>query len=237
MSPLATVSAIDGRRVHAFSIRAREDGDRLFRAARRHSRFVRALRVILPAGSVTVLAVLVLIAWFTPLRTLSKIPGQFDSVVVSGTKIMMEQPRLSGFTRDARGYQMTARSAAQDLTKPDLVELEGIRAKVEMQDSGPIEITAATGVYDTKNELLRLNRDIVLTTASGYEGQFSEADVDIRKGRVVSEKPVFLKLTNGKLNANRMEMLNNGEVVIFDGGVVMTLDDVGEAGGQGAKAP
>ena len=48
------------------------------------------------------------------------------------------------------------------------------------------------------------------------------------KGSVVSEKPVVVQMLNGVLNANRLEVADNGEVIRFDGGVTMTLT-LGEA--------
>ena len=62
--------------------------------------------------------------YFNPLRMLGKLPVDIGNLVISGTKITMEQPHLSGFTRDARAYELTADAAAQDLTKPDIVELQ-----------------------------------------------------------------------------------------------------------------
>ena len=47
--------------------------------------------------------------------------------------------------------------------------------------------------------------------------------VDIRKGNVVSEKPVEVEMLQGTLNANRLEIVNSGELVRFDGGVNMTV--------------
>ena len=57
-----------------------------------------------------------------PARTL-------DKVVVSGTKITMEAPKLTGFTRDNRAYTVTAEAASQDLTNPTVMELTGIVAR------------------------------------------------------------------------------------------------------------
>ena len=81
---------------------------------------------------------------------LAKLPINVDNLVVSGTKITMEQPHLSGFTSDARAYELTADTAAQDMTKPDMVELRNIRAKVQMQDKSTMEMTAISGLYDRK---------------------------------------------------------------------------------------
>ena len=78
--------------------------------------------------------------------------------MVSGTKITMQQPRMAGFTRDQRQYEMTAQAAAQDLTKPDLVELQGIQAEMEMQDKHRHRHDRKSGIFDTKSEILTLQQ-------------------------------------------------------------------------------
>jgi lipopolysaccharide export system protein LptC len=118
---------------------------------------------------------------------------------------------------------VTADTAAQDMTKPDLVELRNIRAKVEMQDKSTVEMTAVAGIYDSKGETLKLDREILLNSSTGYQGRLSEAVVDIRKGDVVSEHPVEVKLLQGTLNANRLTIVESGEIMRFHGGVVMDL--------------
>jgi lipopolysaccharide export system protein LptC len=199
------------------------DNDRAFRAARRHSRLVRVLRVVVPLTVVLGAVLVVLITYFNPLRIFGKLPVDVGNLVVSGTKITMEQPKLAGFTRDARAYELTADAAAQDLTKPDIIELKHIHAKVEMQDKSTVTMTAATGVYDSKADTVKLDRDIVLTSTSGYRGRLSEATVDIRKGDVVSNHPVVLNMLQGTLNAKRLQIVNSGDLVRFDGGVTMVL--------------
>ena len=75
----------------------------------------------------------------------------------------MDQPRLSGFTADQRAYELTADTAAQDMTKPDIVELRNIRAKVQMQDKSSMEMTAVRGIYDAKGRmvvLVQYNMDV-----------------------------------------------------------------------------
>lgn len=211
--------------VDARAYMLRRDGsDRTFLAARRHSRLVRLLRIGIPVGVTVVVVGFGLAIFFNPLRALTGLPVDVGNLVVSGSKITMEHPRLAGFTRDNRGYELTARAAAQDLTKPTQLELQDLNAKVEMQDQTTVRMSAKAGIYDTKIETLMVKPDIVLKSSSGYEAYLSEASVDIRKGNIVSEKPVAVKLLNGTLNANRLEITNAGEVVLFDGGVTMVLD-------------
>ena len=91
----------------------------------------------------------------------------------------------------------TADAAAQDLTKPDVIELHNIHAKVQMQDKSTVEMSAVTGIYNSKSETLKLDENIVLSSTTGYSGQLSEAMIDIRKGNVVSEQPVEVEMLQG----------------------------------------
>jgi lipopolysaccharide export system protein LptC len=212
----------------------RGDSELAFRSARRHSRAVRILRVAIPLAVVLGFTGIFLITYFNPLRMLAKLPIDVGNLVVSGTKITMEHPRLSGFTGDARAYELSADAAKQDLTKPDLIELRNIRAKVQMQDKSTVEVSATNGIYDSKGETLKLNQNIVLSSSTGYRGRLSEAMINIRKGNVVSERPVEVELLQGTLNANRLEIADSGDLVRFGGGVNMTLM-LGDAAAPQAK--
>ena len=223
MNQLPTASTFEG--IASGDVAAgRPDSARSFRRAARHSRHVRILRVAIPLALVLMLAAAVLAAWIDPLRILAaRLPINSAGLVISGTKITMAQPKLSGYTRDARWYELTARGAVQDVTKPDIVELQEIRAKLEMQDKSMMDLFALDGTFDRKSGQLTLGRNIVLRSTSGIEVRLSEAVVDTGTGDIVSNKPVELKMLQGTLNANKLEVTGRGEVVRFDGGVAMTL--------------
>ncbi len=208
----------------------RDAFERRFAAAARHSRRVRALRIAVPA-LVAVFLLILLAVWLNPFRPAAPPMTQSThSSAISGSKIIMELPRLAGFTRDSRAYELNARSAAQDLTAPNLVELSEIRAKMEMQDRTSVELLAPSGVFDSKGERLTLGKNIMLKSSTGHEGRLHDAIVDVRSGQIVSDSAVELKMPNGTLNANRLEMERNGEVIRFGGGVTMTLVPHRQAG-------
>jgi lipopolysaccharide export system protein LptC len=198
--------------------------DRAFRAAARHSRVVRFLRAAVPALVAAVVVAVALSSWFSPGRVLAKLPtgGSLGSLGISGTKVTMALPRLEGYTRDARPYQMTAKTALQDLLKPDNVELTEIRTKMETAEKAVVEMTAATGLYHSKADQLILRDKVVIKSTAGYEGHLTEAVVDMRSGHVVSDKPVEVKLLNGILHANRLDV--EGEVIRFEGGITLDMD-------------
>ena len=85
-------------------------------------------------------------------------------------------------------------------------------------------LDARTGVMDTKQQLLDLRKDIFLQTSTGYEARLTQAFVDMAKGTVTSDEHVDVKLTNGTMTADRMRITGSGEIIRFEGNVVMHLD-------------
>jgi lipopolysaccharide export system protein LptC len=195
-----------------------------FAAAERHSRMVRILRIAVPAAVVLSLLAIIAVSVFNPFRMLlPKLPVDMGNLVVSGTKITMESPHLAGFSTDQRPYELWAKAAIQDLTDPDHVELQTLRAKMLMEDRSTVTMDARTGFFDSKQQLLDLRKDIFLQSSTGYEAKLSQAFVDINKGTVTSDEHVDVKLLNGTLTADKLRIYNNGELVRFEGNVVMNL--------------
>lgn len=206
-----------------------------FARAARHSRMVRILRVAVPATVILLMAALVTIQIYNPFRNiLPKLPVDIGNLVVSGTKVTMESPHLAGFSTDQRPYEVWAKAAIQDLTDPDHVELTKPRAKVTMEDRSTVIMDARTGYYDSKQQLLDLRKDIFLQSSTGYEARLSQAYVDINNGTVMSDEHVDVKLLDGTLTADKLRILNSGELVRFEGNVVMNLDKLGDGS---ASAP
>ena len=196
-----------------------------FAAAARHSRMVRLLRVAVPATVLLAMTGIVVVSVFNPFRIngLVKLPVDISNLVVSGTKITMETPHLAGFSTDQRPYEVWAKAAIQDLADPDHVELRTLRAKVQMEDKSTVTLDARTGFFDSKQQMLDLRKDIFLQSSTGYEAKLSQAYVDINKGSVTSDEHVDVKLLNGTLTADRLRIINSGEIVRFEGNVVMNL--------------
>jgi lipopolysaccharide export system protein LptC len=198
--------------------------DARFAIAARHSRLVRVLRIAVPAVVGLAMAGVVAISIFNPFRALMKqLPLDIDNLVVSGSKITMESPHLSGFSPDQRPYELWAKTATQDLNDPDHVELKTLRAKILQEDKSTVTMVARTGMFDTKAQLLDLRKDIFLQSSTGYEASLSQALLDIGKGTVTSEEPVDVKLLNGTLTADRLRITEKGELVRFEGNVKMNL--------------
>jgi len=185
---------------------------------------VRRLRIVIPTAIVCIAGFLAVATFYQPFRLTTAFPIDPGKVTIEGTKVTMELPRVTGFTSDQRPYELTATTAVQDLARLDVLDLNDLRAKVDLKDGQHVNITSIGGVYDTKAEVLRLNQRIIVTTSTGYEGHLTEATVLTGKGVITSDNPVDLKLPNGFLHAKRLEVRDNGAFIRFYDGVDLILN-------------
>ena len=221
MNSLSTAYSTDAK-AHGFTATERST-DAVFRRARRHSRRVRLLRILIPVVLLLAIVVAVLAVLFNPLRLLSELPVNIAGLSISGTRMTMTEPQLSGYTRDKRRYELTANSAVQDLANADIVNLAEPRASIEMSDRSTIRMQAASGMFDRKDGILTLRRDIMLTSSAGYEIRLQEAIVDVRTGNIISTQPVELGSQHGTLRGNRLEVMKSGEIIRLDGDVILNF--------------
>lgn len=191
-----------------------------FAAARRHSRLVRVLRILLPGGTIFVIAV------FLMLTRLS-LPGDIDltsgRLSVTRNSIIMDSPRITGFDRDGRQFFLNADRAVQALANPDQVRLEAIEAKVIAAGHGATTITAESGDYDHGDSTLDLHGEIVLNSEEGYAVRMRDADVDFTRGTLTSPNPVSIGYQGSEITGQRFSVSQGGKVLAFDGGVRTTL--------------
>jgi len=232
---LSTTSTIGN--AQGFAVGERRDNSGVFARATRHSRRVRLLRRGVPIVITVIVGATILVSWIDPLKVLVRLPLDAGKLVISGTKITMQAPKLSGYTKDQRWYEMNATGATQDVTKPDFIELSQVRSKIETADKSTIYIRSKDGLYNRKTSILTLTNDVVLTSTAGYEMHLDEATVDTTKGEVVSDKPVAVFTKDTTLTSDRFEVENSGEVVRFIGSVVMNLQNIGAIQQPGTAQP
>jgi len=209
----------------------RTDIDRAVRVAGRHSLMVRVTRIGLPIAVLAALSVFAAVTYFKPMQVFEKVPVS-GKLAVQGSKITMELPRIVGFTRDNRAYELHAETAVQDITNPDLIELQNLRARMEMQDKDVVNVTANSGTYATKADKVVLRDQVIVTTQQGYKAVLREAAIEMKKGSVISEYPVDITLPNGWLKSNRLEIEGSGDVIRFDRGVTLYIEAAKDGASQ-----
>ena len=216
MDHAVTITAPAGRSARA--------GARAYAKARRHSRLVRFLRLAIPVGATVAIGTVAGIAIFDPFGRMGNL--SLGPVRLEGTKITMEQPRLTGYRKDARGYEVTAVAALQDVRKPTVIELKEMRARMTMDAEGTqAYLTAATGVFDTQKEQLELQSDIHVRTDKDQEAWLKSAKADFKAGTMSSKEPVRVRLPNATVEADSLDITDSGKVITFIGSVRTVIEN------------
>ena len=200
------------------TVRSTNERDRAFSRAQRHSRHVRLLKIAIPVGAVAAIAAILFILLFKP----GQFPGlTMSSFSLSGTKVAMENPRLTGFRdKDNRPYEVTATAAFQDIRRPSVIELKDMRAKVSMDGGGTFaRLISSAGVFDSTKEHLDLKDDIRITTDKGDEVFLKSASVNLKAGTMSSTDPVRIRTPSGTVEAEGVQVADGGHTIIFTGRV------------------
>ena len=98
-----------------------------------------------------------------------------------------------------------------------------VRGRVLTENRSTVTLEAMTGLFDTKAQMLDLRKNVFLQTSEGYEVRLNQATVDIANGGVSTDDGVDVKLTNGTIRADKLRLVDKGEVVRFEGNVVVNL--------------
>lgn len=197
---------------------AEADREAAFARAYRHSRRVRRLRVAVPIVTIGLFSLVVFISWWDPLKALN-LPVSIGSISMSGSKVTMEAPRLTGYTTDNRFYRVAATRAEHDITQSHIVALSAIDAEMEMEGGGTARVISPAGVLDTKTGRVELNQEVSVTTSNGQSGKVGHALIDTRGGTIQSNGPVALASPRGELFSERMDIRDNGKVIVLEGRV------------------
>lgn len=211
-----------GRREPRLKTTAARD-ESAFHAARRRSRWVRWLKIILPAAAVSGVIVF---GSFLVFSRISDIGISIADIDIRSNELVMESPSVSGFQGTKQAYELHAARAIQNLDNPQQVRLEEIGAKIGL-DSGGVEtatITAATGLYNSKAETLVLSDGISISTSNGYHAELVGADVDLKEGTLKSNEQVELRSAEGSIRANGVEISQGGRHILFSRGVSVTIE-------------
>ena len=220
----------------------RRDADQIarrkaaYRAALRHSRFVRLLKWAIPlgAGFATIFVMVIMI--FDPFR---KLPQGLNvaGVGLSGSRIVMEAPRLQGYRADSRPYEVTAKAASQDIKTPHLIDLTDIDARVALGPDGQARLQSPEGALDSQKELLELRQAVRVTTDHGYDVRLKSARIEFKTGYVRSDESVSMRMNDGTVESDTLEIVDGGQKVVFGGRVrsVLTPRDPASAGQAGEE--
>ena len=209
-----------------------------FANAGRHTGRVRLLRrsiIIFCSVTVTLGGIFIFFDPFSRLAHMS-----IGGVGLNGTKITIDTPRLTGKRRNGMPYEVRAAQGIQDMTVPQIVELVRLDAKAQMTESAWVNLTANNGVYNSAKDELSLTGLVRIRSDAGYDMRTQSALMELKTGLMKTTDPVKVVLKAGSVEADQMEILDNGQQVVFEGNVhsvMLPEEQVAEAAGLQKGVP
>ncbi len=200
------------------------DRARQIRKVRRHSIWVRILRLLLPVLGIGTVATLIFITTFMSridLDGLELDPGM--TLSFNGSSVMMNNPKLSGFGDDGQSYEVKADTATQSILKPGLINLNGLFAKITLEDGTWADVRSQEGLYNNNSSALSIKTPIRVDSSEGYQVILQNAEVDLKSGKLTSSSPVEVHSETGIMQANQLIIDNNGKRIRFTNGIRMTI--------------
>ncbi|MBN9075749.1 MAG: LPS export ABC transporter periplasmic protein LptC [Rhizobiales bacterium] len=194
--------------------------EKAFRRARRHSRAVRVLKILLPG--LAILIALVFTA-YSYLLTPGGVSIDILGSSYSDGKLTMANPKLDGFTRENRPYSMRAARAVQDVTNTSVFELDDIQAKLPISDGNWANVVAAKGIYNKDKNTLDVPTEMTVTTTDGMVAKLKSAFVNIGSGDLKTSDPVDITLQGSHITADSLTVGDRGKVLVFDEKVRLTM--------------
>ncbi|MFL5259520.1 MAG: LPS export ABC transporter periplasmic protein LptC [Hyphomicrobiales bacterium] len=135
-------------------------------------------------------------------------------------KITVGPSTITGFDEEHQPYSMTARSAVQDKDVPSHVHLEALSGESHRANGDTIDMRAERGLYDTEAKNLSLSGSVMIASRDRFTARMDSARVDVNKKELESQSPVEVELPGGgKITAKTLKITNNGDNVLFSGGV------------------
>jgi lipopolysaccharide export system protein LptC len=189
-----------------------------FADAGRHSKRVRRLRAAIAGFSIVAILGVVGYVVIDPFGRPAG-PFSVDRMGVEGTRVTMEAPRMNGYRKDGRPYDVRAVRGVQDVRKPNLIDLAEVDARIAMVDNSTAKITSLTGLYDASRETMLLKGDVRIRNLPAYDMRLSTADIELKSGRLSSKEAVTVVMSDGTITADSVEMGDNGHRITFEGRV------------------
>jgi lipopolysaccharide export system protein LptC len=211
---------------------------RAFQAAARHSARVKNLRRAILAGAALTMAGLIWYSWFRT-QQIGDAHFSLESFGISGDKITMEHPRLTGLKRDGKPYDVTADMGVQNPKDPTHTVLTKLNAKLRMADDSDTRILGDSGTYDSNTQILDLSGNVHVKGVN-FDLSMRSASMNFKTNVFNSKEPVRLDFDSGWIEADSLSSTENSDQITFLGNVKSQFTeapDDGAGAGQEVARP
>lgn len=185
-----------------------------------HDKIVAILARALPMGIGVIAALMVV----TPLSPRGEVSFLLDrnKVQVINERLRVDNAMYRGADAQGRPFSLTAGEAVQRSGAEGIVRLSDLVARILLSE-GPASVTAASGQYDIREEIMSVPDGVRVTAADGYRMTARGVSVDIPEKRMVGSGGVSGAVPAGTFSANRLEADLDARTVTLSGNARLNM--------------
>ena len=139
--------------------------------------------------------------------------------VLPADQVTVTDSTITGLDKQQRPYSISARTAIQDKDNPNFITLDEVRGATNRSNGDPITFQSLKGFYDSDVKTLDLDTNVVIRSQGRFTARMDKAHVIVEEKRLTSNVPVAVDLNTGTINANGVEIANDGNNILFLNGV------------------
>ena len=197
----------------------------------KYSRFVSAMKGVLPSVAVLLLALVV------GLPQLRGEPEQLTAEVAitsgdGGSSLSLVNARYLGTDTSGQPFSVTAESVREAEGGDENIDLTAPQADISLNDGTWLMVGADTGRYHRESQVLDLEGAVNLFQDQGYELHTEAATVMLEQGSATSTVPVQTQGPFGRLESQGFELQDKGKVVYFTGPARLVLNSASKGTGR-----
>jgi lipopolysaccharide export system protein LptC len=211
MPQTAVARAAEPRLLDAFLERA---------VPRRYSAFyshlVTLLKLVLPSVAVGLVAMILLWPQLNPIDQRFRLKPVAVGIE-DLENLRMISPRYTGSDAQNQPYTVTADQALQISGDSNVTDLVKPKGDITLKDGTWLALSAETGVYRKKDEMLDLEGNVNLFHDGGYEIATTRARIDLRKNSAEGKDPVVGQGPDTELRGEGFRVDDRGQRIFVTG--------------------
>ena len=186
----------------------------------RHDQLVRYAKIGLPIVAVLFMLILA-IAPFDQRGDVSFILDKKE-VDKAAERMRIETARYSGEDNKGNKFEITAQRAVQQSSDEPIVNIEGMRARLGLQQ-GPLLMAANQGRYDLDTHEVDVIGPVRVVGADGYRLETKDVTVDLKQRTMTSRGAASGAMRLGEFRAGQMSADLGERKVVLEGGVRLKI--------------
>jgi lipopolysaccharide export system protein LptC len=146
-------------------------------------------------------------------------PKPVEEAVVPADHVTVSTSTITGLDSQQKPYSISAKTAIQDKDEPKLIKLNDVSGATNRKNGEAITFQSQKGLYNSDVKTLDLDTEVVIQSDGRFTARMDKAHVVVGEKRLTSDVPVQVQLSNGTINANGVQITNDGNNILFLNGV------------------